>query len=139
VRVVNVVVCIIALLAVIYTVRLFAKNRSTVRSTMLWVMIWLAIGVFGLFPHLLDSIMVHAAMRDRLFFVVLVAVLILYAFSLRQSIEVAAHKRRLHRVAQALAVLRYEMEYGTGGGRSEQRASPSRERSVSVEDRSSDG
>lgn len=111
-RIVNVVVLLISLGAVVHTARLFAKDRAAIRTTVMWIVIWSAIGVFGMFPDLIDVLMVQASMQNRLFFVLMVAVLILYAMQLRQSSENADHARRINRVAQNLALLRYDVEHG---------------------------
>lgn len=109
-RVINLLIFILSAFAVFQTARLFIQERTSFRTALFWSLVWLAIGIFGLFPALLDYIMVPTMMKQRLFFVVVIAILILYALSFRQGSENAEVKRKLGRLAQEISLLRYELQ-----------------------------
>ena len=109
-RPINVIIPILVAYAIVLTLRLFARQRSSIRSTVLWILIWLSIGIFGAFPSLIDFVMMGAMMQNRMFFVFMVAILILFAMFFRQSSQNAEYKRQLNRLAQDVAVLRFENE-----------------------------
>ena len=112
-RAANIIIFIIAFGGAFWTLRLFLRERTGIRSTFFWVMIWIAIGIFGLFPNLIDFLMGATMMRDRMIFVFVVSILAVYAMLFRQNTENFELKRKLNRIAQELACLRYEVEYGT--------------------------
>ena len=111
-RVINILIFLFALLAAFQTLRLFARNRSAIRSTVLWTLIWIVIGVLGLFPVLIDMFMVGIQMRNRMFFLFMMAILILFAMLFQQSTRMEDLKRQISRVAQELALLRFDRENG---------------------------
>lgn len=109
-RVINILIFLCATLAAVQTLLLFARNRSSIRSTVLWTLIWIAIAVLGLFPVLIDMFMVGIQMRNRMFFLFIVAILILFAMLFQQSTRVEDLKRQISRVAQEIALLRFDQE-----------------------------
>lgn len=113
-RIVNLLVLLFALFAMAQTLRLFARNRSSMRATALWTVIWGAVGFFGLFPQLLDVIMGWTMMKDRMVFLFIVSILVLYAMMFGQSSQNAALKRQVLRLAQEVAILRLGTELAEG-------------------------
>ena len=109
-RVIHILIFLCATLAAVQTLLLFARNRSSIRSTVLWTLIWIAIAVLGLFPVLIDMFMVGIQMRNRMFFLFIVAILILFAMLFQQSTRVEDLKRQISRVAQEIALLRFDQE-----------------------------
>lgn len=108
-RIANILMFLIGMGATIQTLRLFATNRSSIRSTVLWLGIWLSIAIFGLFPQLLDYLRELTMMGNRMFFLFVVAITVLYAMFFAQSNRYEAMERRLARLTQELAILRYEL------------------------------
>ncbi len=108
-RIANILVFVVALIALIQTLRLFARSRSSIRATAFWALVWVSIGVFGLFPRAIDMVMHSTMMQNRMFFVSLVAILILYAAFFRQDTLSADTRRRVSRLAQEVSLLRLEL------------------------------
>ncbi|MCP5045536.1 MAG: DUF2304 family protein, partial [bacterium] len=50
------VICLLAVIAIIMTFRIFKKDKLSTRLLFFWLVIWFSIGFFALFPHLLDYI-----------------------------------------------------------------------------------
>ncbi|MBT4482101.1 MAG: DUF2304 domain-containing protein [Candidatus Latescibacteria bacterium] len=111
-RIVNLVILFFSTIAVIGTLRLFARERSSIRSTVMWVFIWILIGLFGMFPDLLEPLRVGAMMQNRMYFLFIVAILTLYAMFFRQSTQNTLLQRQVSRLAQELAIVNYRSEYG---------------------------
>lgn len=108
----NIILFLIGMGATIQTLRLFATNRSSIRSTVVWLGIWMSIAIFGLFPQLLDYLRELTMMGNRMFFLFVVAITVLYAMSFAQTNRYEAMERRLARLTQELALLRYELTDG---------------------------
>ena len=111
-RVINVVIFGMAFLAAFQTLRLFARDRSSIGVTVLWTLIWTAVGVFGLFPALIDLLMLPSMMRNRMFFVFVISIMVLYALTFHQTVNNFALQLQIKRMGQELALLRYEVECG---------------------------
>ncbi len=109
-RIITVAILALALVAASYTVRLFIRDRSSIRATFFWILIWLSIGVFAAFPDLLDFLMRGVMMQNRMFFLFIVAILILYAMFFRQSNQHTMMKRQVSRLAQEIALLRATLD-----------------------------
>ncbi len=109
-RAINIAIFVLSLLAAFQTLRLFARDRSSIRVTVLWLAIWLLIGVFGLFPQLIDQLLVLAMMGKRKSFFFLVSILILYALGFHQSVQGDQLRLDLKRMAQEISVLRHQLE-----------------------------
>lgn len=119
-RVMNVLIFLLSIYACYKTLWLFSKERTSIRSTLLWVVLWFTIGIFGLFPDLIDYLMLGSMMRNRMFFLFLVAILILYAMFFGQMTESFESRRKINRLAQELAFIKYKLEYGEDPDPSEQ-------------------
>jgi len=109
-RIINIIIAICSVLAIIQTLRLFVREQTPIRSTIVWLFLLISIGVFGLFPGLLDVLMRGVMMENRMFFLCVVAILILYALFFTLSTENAKQKHKTNRLAQEIAILRHELE-----------------------------
>ena len=109
-RVINVLIFTFAILAFVQTIRSFSHHRRAVRSTIVWLTIWFSIGSFGLFPRLLDLLMHSTMMTNRMYFLFVISILILYAFNFRQDSQNNTLARRLDRLTQEIAILRYQLK-----------------------------
>ena len=109
-RVINLLICMFAISAFVQTIRSFSHRRRAIRSTILWLSIWLCIGVFGLFPHLVDLLMYSTMMTNRMYFLFVISILILYAFNFRQGSQNNDLARRLDRLTQEIAILQYQLK-----------------------------
>jgi hypothetical protein len=64
----------------IWRIALNLKRESIgIRSALIWIALWLSIGVFAIFPNLLNTAMRLAQMESRIFFILVLAVFILFA------------------------------------------------------------
>ncbi len=109
-RVINLLICMFAIVAFIQTIRSFSHRRRAVRSTILWLSIWLSIGIFGLYPRLVDLLMYSTMMTNRMYFLFVISILILYAFNFRQDSRNNELARRLDRLTQEIAILEHQLK-----------------------------
>jgi len=96
---------LLALAVVILIFWLIRHERLPIRRSLWWLAIAIAIGIFGLFPRLLDQTagLVGIAYPPALLFTV--AILTLLIKLLLEDMEVAAQRRRILRLAQKTAIL----------------------------------
>lgn len=81
------------------------RDRIGIRVAVAWVVIWTAMGFFVLFPHLLEAAMRIAQMENRLFFIALVGLLILFGFVSIHSSQLERTRRVLSRSVQEAALV----------------------------------
>jgi hypothetical protein len=110
-RVINVGIFLLAIIAIIITLRLFKSEKSSIRRTVFWIGVWSSIGMLGLFPQIIDTLMYSTMMRNRMYFLFVVAFLILYGMEFRRSAEMELQQRHIKRLAQEIALLRHQVEY----------------------------
>ena len=102
-----------AVIAILETGRTFyrlKKDLIGLRSALVWILMWLAILVFSLFPHLLDQLMRVAQMQNRMFFLLVIAVFILYALVFNLTSRLDNMRRDLAKAIQALSLLGYQKD-----------------------------
>lgn len=92
------------------TLRQVKHEKIGIRSGIIWIILWASIGVGSLFPSIMDIFMRLAMMENRMFFILIIAVFILYAtvFNLVSKIEKA--ERNVAKLVQEIALLRYQLE-----------------------------
>jgi hypothetical protein len=76
----------------------------------MWSFIWLAIGVFALFPALLDKLMRLVNMGDRSFFLTTGAILILFMIIFYISSSMSRMNRKISKLIREIAILNYKLD-----------------------------
>ena len=99
-----------SLAAIVYTLNNIKKDIMGIRSAAIWLLLWAAIGFFSLNPSLLNSIMKLAQMEDRMFFILIAAVFILFALLFNLSSRIDKMQRTSARLIQEIAILRHQVE-----------------------------
>ena len=95
-------------------------ERIGIRSGMVWVGLWLCIGFFALFPDLLDKLMVIAQMENRMFFLLVVAVFILFALLFNVVSRIDRMQRNISKIVREIAIInRYRNERPQAGEETE--------------------
>jgi hypothetical protein len=113
-RVVNIGILVLAIVAIGITLSLFKRDRSSIRRTIFWLGVWSVIGLLGSFPQIIDTLMYSTMMRNRMYFLFVVAFLILYGMEFHRSAEIELQQRHIKRLAQEISLLRHQVEYGIG-------------------------
>ncbi len=103
-------ILLLSLLIIVKTVHSFLKDRITIKTAGLWSGIWLAVGVFSVFPALLDFIMKISMMKDRMIFLFVVSIIILYVLSYNQSVAMKSLENKVSRLSQELSLLKFRIE-----------------------------
>ena len=93
------------LLFIVLTVSRFRRDTIGIRAALLWVTLWFFIGLFSLFPSILDWIVRFAQMEVRIFFVLVVAVFMLFALVFNISSRLDKTERNIGKLVQELALL----------------------------------
>ena len=109
-RTINTIILIFTIFAIFYTIREFRRDRKATRSTILWLSIWICVGVFGVFPQLLDLIMHATMMTNRMYFLFVISILILYALLFQKDSQITFLSRRIDRLTQEIGILNYRLD-----------------------------
>ena len=81
-----------------------------IRSAIVWLLMWFGIGFFSLFPSLLNSIMRLAQMENRMFFILVLAVFLLFALVFNLSSRIDKMQTTLAKLIQEMAIMNYRMD-----------------------------
>jgi len=103
-------ILLLALGAIIQTIKNFRENKLTTRLLFMWLMIWTAIGFFACFPHFLDYLMKYLNFGNRLFFLTMGAILILYIIIFYLSANIAKLNQKVNKLIQEIAILKFRHE-----------------------------
>lgn len=117
IRISGLVICFFALAAVIYTIKKFKQDRLSLPLMFFWSGAWFAIGFFALFPNLLDYLMRFVNMGNRMFFLNVTAILILFAIIFYLTTVISRMNRKLVNMVREIALLRFKLEQGSGVNR----------------------
>ncbi len=85
------------------------RETMGIRSALVWVFMWSCIGVFSFFPDLLDAAMRLAQMEKRMFFILILAVFVLFAFVFNLVSRMDRLERNMSRLIQEIAMLNYKL------------------------------
>jgi len=96
--------------AIFFTFNNLKKDIIGIRSAVIWLLLWFGVGFFSLFPGLLSSAMHLAQMKNRMLFILVMAVFILFAILFNMSSKLDKMQRTSARLIQEIAILRYKME-----------------------------
>jgi hypothetical protein len=99
-----------SMFAIWLSIRKFRKETMSIRSAVVWISMWTAIGVCSIFPSILDFFMSLGQMGNRMFFILLMAVffLLLLIFDLSSKLEKVQRDSTL--LVQELTILRYKLD-----------------------------
>ena len=95
----------------IWRIVLNLKRESIgIRSALIWIVLWLSIGVFAIFPDLLNSAMRLAQMESRIFFILVMAVFILFALVFDLVSRMDTMQRNMSKLVQEIALINSKIE-----------------------------
>jgi small membrane protein len=99
-----------SLIAIIYTLNSLRRDNLGIRSALVWFALWTGIGFFSLFPYLLNHIMHIAQMEDRMLFILIMAVFILFALLFKLGARMDKMQRTSARLVQEISILTHKTE-----------------------------
>lgn len=103
-KVASYVIFLLALAAIYIAVRRFRYGNLPTRLFLMWVILWLAMGFFAVFPAALDWLGGLVMMQNRMFFLFTTAIILLFVVVFYLSARLADVNRRLVRLSQHIAI-----------------------------------
>lgn len=110
IRPVTVILAVFSVVAIFFSFKLFRKNKLGYQSFLLWLLVWLLMGIFSLFPKPLDLLTGFLSMGERLVFLFVFSIVILFVFVLYLFVRVTEVTRKVTRLVQEIGILRYKLE-----------------------------
>lgn len=109
-KLISFVVAFLAAVVISVTIRLFMRDRLTVRIFLMWIFLWIIMGFFALFPGALDYLMGMVTMGNRLVFLFVSAIVIVYVVLFYISSHTTEMNRKVSKLAQEIAILNSKFE-----------------------------
>jgi len=112
----TIIIALSAAFGIGFILRALHRDAIGIRAALTWIGLWIIIGLFSLMPAALDPFMHLAQMQSRTFFIVLSALLVLFAlvFSIHSRLDRLERDRA--RILQELSLLVHRLE-DNGNGR----------------------
>ncbi len=106
----TIILALAASLGIGFILRALHSDTIGIRAALTWIGLWIVIGLFSLVPVALDPLMRLAQMQSRTFFIVLCALLILFAlvFSIHSRLDRLERDRA--RILQELSLLIHRLD-----------------------------
>jgi hypothetical protein len=101
---------ILACFAIYKTIIDLKKENIGYRAGLMWIAIWGSICLFSIFPDLLNMTMELARFHHRTFFVIIIAVFVLYALIFNQAFQIDGMNRDIRKLVREIAILNYKLE-----------------------------
>ncbi len=101
---------VIALVAIYRTIKNLKDETIGYRSGFIWITIWSGACFFGIFPDSINIAMELVKMNNRMFFVIIVAVFILFAIVFNQVSLIDNMNRNIRKLVREIAILRFKLE-----------------------------
>lgn len=102
---------IISLFSSIQAARTILKagqGSISIRQATVWIILWGAIGFGSLFPSRIDYFVRAAQMGDRMFFILLISVLVLFAVVFGMTARLDRMQRDFAKLVQEQALMRFK-------------------------------
>ncbi len=103
---------VLSIIAIYLILTRLKKDNMGIRSALIWMILWFGIGFFSLFPELLNMAMRFAQMENRMFFILVSAVFILFALVFNLNARMDKMQRDIARLVQELSILNYKIDAG---------------------------
>lgn len=100
-------VAFVQVLRIVYQVR---QDRLGIRSGLIWVLMWGGVGIGSLFPSTMDVLMRFAMMENRMFFILIIAVFVLFALVFDLVSRIEKSERNIAKLVQEIALLRFRLD-----------------------------
>ncbi len=107
---VTIVFSLISMLAILYNIHRFRREEIGFRSTLVWFLMWFCIGFFSLFPNLLNPLMSLAQMQNRMFFILIMSVFVLFAFIFNIISRIDKIERDIGKLVQEISILNFKLD-----------------------------
>jgi hypothetical protein len=101
---------LVSIVLILKTLENIKREVVGIRSGLVWILVWVGIGFFSLFPGLLDSAMRLAQMESRMFFILLLAVFILFALVFNLASKMDRTRRDMAKLIRELSLLHHRLE-----------------------------
>jgi hypothetical protein len=86
------------------------RETIGIRSGVIWILLWAGIGLFSIFPELLNTAMRMAQMKNRMFFILVLAVFILFALLSNLASRMDNIQRSIRKMAREIARIDFAMQ-----------------------------
>lgn len=110
ITIIRMLVFLASCLSIWFTLRKYRENALGFRSTLVWVILFFAIAVSSIFPEVPDSVSPVVGMKNRMFFVLLVGILVLYALLFNVTSRLDKIERSMRKLVQDRALDRLTSE-----------------------------
>ncbi len=116
---ITIIFALVAVAEIVRTVIRVKREAIGIRSALVWLLMWAGIGFFSLFPGLLNAAMHLAQMENRMFFIMVVSLFILFAIIFNLNSRLDKIQRNVSKLVQEIAILNYKVEDLSGKGNPE--------------------
>jgi hypothetical protein len=107
---ISILIALVALFEIGRTVSRVKRDRIGIRSALLWACMWSGIGYFAMFPSHLDRGLELAQMENRMFFITVLALLVLFTLVFSQASQIERLKQDVAHMVQELALTRARID-----------------------------
>jgi hypothetical protein len=106
----TVIICIFASFSLVRLLRRVVRDGTALPSALVWIVTWTSLAVFSIFPDLLNGLVAAAGMENRVFFVLMLAVLVLSGLLFNLTSRVDRLHRDIGLTVRELAVANYRID-----------------------------
>ncbi|HDQ41911.1 MAG TPA: DUF2304 domain-containing protein [Desulfonatronum sp.] len=100
---------LLSMAAIWHTVQQLRRDQVGIRYAVMWISMWLVIGVTSLFPDLLN-ILAQAAGMHRIFFIIIITLFLLIALIFNLMSRINTLEVRQARLVRALSLLQHRID-----------------------------
>jgi hypothetical protein len=104
----------VSAVCVIIILRGWSTGAYSLRTSVLWLVLWLGIAIPAAFPELLDMLLPIARMQERLFFALVGGVFVLFLLTFMVFGRLDRLQQRQAKIVRALALRDYRAKYRQG-------------------------
>jgi len=106
----SIIFSLVSLSAIVLVLYRIKNERIGIKSAVVWIIMWIGIGFFSLFPQLLNSAIRLVNMESRMFFILTISVFVLFSIVFNLSYRLDNLQRDISKIIQELAITNYQIE-----------------------------
>jgi len=110
IKISGILVIVVAVLGLIFSIKQFRKDKLSTRLLFLWLGIWCVMILFSLFPDFLNFFMSFLNMGNRMLFVSLGAIIIIFIILFYITSAISRLNRKLAQIVRKMALLEDELK-----------------------------
>ena len=112
ITILGILILVLSIVLILRSLLNIKRETMGFRSGVIWILMWSGIGFFSIFPEFLNRTMVMVQMKNRVLFILIIAVCVLFTIVFNLASKMDNIQQNLTKLAREIAIANYKLESG---------------------------